>query len=425
MAASDYGQKAIKGASVGTSVYPGLGTAIGAANGLIQQGLIDADAPDWLKTLNDPFGLFDDAPEYDPEEDWKNQARAIEMTQYAMNNPYGSVNWTGSIYDGTRAINSQFSPSEQKKYDSVIGMLGELNSSYGDDAAKRAEEAVYDTFLRRNTPVFERDLTDLQTRLVNQGIPIGSEAYNRAIQDIYNSQYDANLNAANQSVLTGQQTKQSELGGLIDIYNAINNSIVDPLTGYSAASGGGSITPNYMNQYQQELADYNSNQQMISGLASSLGSAISKMQTSNANNAFSNYNPSSNLNYAQNNNYLGSYLNNNSSINPAYMYSSGAQNPNLSSFYSDARIKENIEPVGQLDNGLTVYKFNFKGEEVTRIGLIAQEVAELMPEAVSQDEEGLLKVNYDMACQPLRDEPAQQAHNEDAAQVGGTENEDY
>ena len=53
--------------------------------------------------------------------------------------------------------------------------------------------------------------------------------------------------------------------------------------------------------------------------------------------------------------------------------------------------------MGQLFNGLTVYAFNFPGEEVTRIGLVAQEVQQHIPQAVSQTEEGLLTVDYDLA----------------------------
>ena len=64
---------------------------------------------------------------------------------------------------------------------------------------------------------------------------------------------------------------------------------------------------------------------------------------------------------------------------------------------SDKRLKENIRPVGKLDNGLTVYAFNYKGQDVTQIGLIAQEVAEVIPEAVKEGEDGFLRVNYDLA----------------------------
>ncbi len=71
--------------------------------------------------------------------------------------------------------------------------------------------------------------------------------------------------------------------------------------------------------------------------------------------------------------------------------------------YSDARIKENIQPVGILFDGQTpVFSFNFKGDPKPQIGLIAQEVGERMPEAVGQDDRGVLTVNYDLATRPAR-----------------------
>ena len=63
---------------------------------------------------------------------------------------------------------------------------------------------------------------------------------------------------------------------------------------------------------------------------------------------------------------------------------------------SDERAKENIAPVGKLNDGQTVYKYNYKGEPQTHIGLIAQEVEKTHPEAVGQIS-GLKTVNYDAA----------------------------
>ena len=67
--------------------------------------------------------------------------------------------------------------------------------------------------------------------------------------------------------------------------------------------------------------------------------------------------------------------------------------------FSDERLKENIEVVGQLDNGLSVYKYNFKGSPKTEIGLMAQEVEKTNPEAVRETPEGIKMVNYDAATE--------------------------
>lgn len=49
---------------------------------------------------------------------------------------------------------------------------------------------------------------------------------------------------------------------------------------------------------------------------------------------------------------------------------------------SDERAKENIEPVGKMYDGQTIYRYNYKGDPETRIGLIAQEVEGHHPEAI-------------------------------------------
>jgi hypothetical protein len=65
---------------------------------------------------------------------------------------------------------------------------------------------------------------------------------------------------------------------------------------------------------------------------------------------------------------------------------------------SDARIKRNIEQIGETFNGLPVYKYEylFDGTKTTYIGLMAQDVEKLYPEAV-MEVDGVKMVNYDLA----------------------------
>ena len=60
---------------------------------------------------------------------------------------------------------------------------------------------------------------------------------------------------------------------------------------------------------------------------------------------------------------------------------------------SDERVKENIQPVGKLNDGQTVYRYNFKGDPTTHIGLIAQEVEQHRPQSV-KDIDGIKGVDY-------------------------------
>ena len=64
------------------------------------------------------------------------------------------------------------------------------------------------------------------------------------------------------------------------------------------------------------------------------------------------------------------------------------------SAFIDARLKENIVPVGETHDGQNLYLYNYKGDPEPRVGLMAQEVAQTKPEAVEVDPSGYLKVNY-------------------------------
>lgn len=64
---------------------------------------------------------------------------------------------------------------------------------------------------------------------------------------------------------------------------------------------------------------------------------------------------------------------------------------------SDRRLKEDIRRVGTLDNGLPVYAYRYKGQAITEIGLMADEVEELRPEAVVGAGDGFKAVHYDLA----------------------------
>lgn len=50
--------------------------------------------------------------------------------------------------------------------------------------------------------------------------------------------------------------------------------------------------------------------------------------------------------------------------------------------FSDRRLKENIRKVGKLKDGQVIYAYNYKGDNVTHVGLMADEVEKKHPEAV-------------------------------------------
>ena len=61
---------------------------------------------------------------------------------------------------------------------------------------------------------------------------------------------------------------------------------------------------------------------------------------------------------------------------------------------SDISVKHDIAFLGRLDNGLGFYRFSYNGSDKAYVGVMAQEVQLVRPDAVSRDEEGILRVDY-------------------------------
>jgi hypothetical protein len=62
--------------------------------------------------------------------------------------------------------------------------------------------------------------------------------------------------------------------------------------------------------------------------------------------------------------------------------------------FSDARLKENIKPVGETYDGLTTYTYNYKGDDTPQMGVMAQEVERKKPEALGPTINGFKTVRY-------------------------------
>jgi hypothetical protein len=62
---------------------------------------------------------------------------------------------------------------------------------------------------------------------------------------------------------------------------------------------------------------------------------------------------------------------------------------------SDVTLKHDITLLGRLANGLGFYRFSYNGSNQAYVGVMAQEVQTIMPEAVVRGRDGYLKVFYD------------------------------
>lgn len=84
---------------------------------------------------------------------------------------------------------------------------GNIVRTYGDYESERSR--VENALMERLNPRLERDRSDLESRLAQQGIRIGSEAYNSAMDDINRSRNDARL-----GVIANAGNEQSRMSDL-------------------------------------------------------------------------------------------------------------------------------------------------------------------------------------------------------------------
>jgi len=254
------------------------------------------------------------------------------------------------------------------------GIGNQINAGDMEAQSRAGQEAV----MARLNPEFQRDEEALRTRLINQGIGQGSEAYKREMETFGQNKNDART----QAILAGQQygtTAQNNQLALrnqgIQEYTTQRNA---PLNEYTAMTSGNQITnpsftsanyqgaaaPDYANlvsqnyankmaQYNAKVGSQNSTQSGIFGLGGSF------------------------LGAAGNAGGIGNLF---SMAGPAIAA-------------SDRNLKENIVPVGK-ENGHHIYEFNYIGKPERYIGVMAQEVQETHPEAVGE-RDGYLTVNYD------------------------------
>lgn len=221
--------------------------------------------------------------------------------------PYGSITYTdpsGGVYDPNKA--PQFSstitlnPEQQSILDtqtrseqalatlgeeqlgrirgavstpfSFSGLPGEFSAEDAATATARGEEAL----LSRLNPQFARDEESLRTRLINQGIGQGSDAYNREMERFNQAQTDARMQAILQGANYGGtlqnqalQRRQQAINEYTTQRNAPLNEYIGITSGvqvqnpqFSNQSYQGAAPVDYAglvnNQYQAQLGQYNS-----------------------------------------------------------------------------------------------------------------------------------------------------------------------
>jgi hypothetical protein len=224
-------------------------------------------------------------------------------------------------------------------------------------------ETMQDSIMRRLQPQIEQGRESFDVKMANQGIPVDSEAYRRAALTQSQKENDLMTSAVVQGTQTGLAANQQGFGQLGYIRN-------EPINTLNAIRSGSQVTnPSYMSNIPQQA-----NTAGADVLGATQMGYNAQMGDFNARQA------------AQSN------------FNSGLMGLAGAGIMR----YSDIRTKENIEAIGVANNGLTVYKFEYKPEfknndlsgHGVHYGYMAQEVEQVYPYAVKTLDDGYKVVDY-------------------------------
>jgi len=233
-------------------------------------------------TKND-YLLSDMPPTFTSEIKLSPEQQALYDTQTRSDNALASLG-EGQIGRITDSVSTPFS------YSGIADGFTEADTAA---ASQRGEQAI----LSRLDPRFAQDEESLRTRLINQGIGQGSEAYRREMEQFNQTKNDARNQAIIQGANYGGTLQQQALERRNQGINEYTTQRNAPLNEYIGLTSGSQVQnptfndTNYQgaqsvdyaglvnNQYQQQLAQYNANQagsnSLMGGLFSLGGSVAS------------------------------------------------------------------------------------------------------------------------------------------------------
>jgi hypothetical protein len=221
-------------------------------------------------------------------------------------------------------------------------------------------QSYQDAYMQRLAPQIAQGREALATQLANSGIPVGSEAYKRAMQSQAMKENDLLASVTTAGFGVGDTARKSALQEQAYLRN-------EPLNTLNAVRSGSQVQgPTFVNPAMQA----NTAGPDILG-ATQMG-YNANLAASNAQNAASN------------------------------QMTQGLFSLGGAALMSDIRTKENIEPIGVANNGLTVYRYEYKPEfkdhelagRGVHYGYMAQEVEQVYPYAVKTLDDGYKVVDY-------------------------------
>lgn len=296
-------------------------------------------------------------------------AKANRVSQYT---PYGNVVYTPGVngdQDQWRA-DVTLSPEQQyllnKQNQTSMGLADTMNQGvdyvqdmmanpFDQSALPRemvdSDQTGQDAIMSRLQPQIEQDREALASQLANQGITLGSEAWQNSQRQQGQKENDLRTQAALRGIDIGQQARQQAIQEQAFFRNEPINTLNAVRTGAQVQSPTFSGTP------QQATT---SGPDLLGGVGSQYSSALGQANAEAA---------------AKSNQVAGGTA------------------ALLAMFASDRRLKTNIKRIGTHNTGIGIYTWTYVWGE-PGVGVMADEVEKVIPDAVHTGPHGYKMVDY-------------------------------
>ena len=306
-------------------------------------------------------------------------------------------NWGGLPDRGGNVQGSEF-----QRLGQAPQLQTQLNNQANPQERQRIEQALFD----RMSPIHQQQQSALDAKLANQGITMGSEAYNREMQRIGDQQSRERFNALSMggdemARLQNMQLQNAQFGNTaMQNQQAINLGTA----GFNNQAGQQQFAQGMQqSQYQNQLRQAAMAEEMqrrgmslneMNALLTGQQVAMQQMPQFNAAAASqaTQYLPAAQAQYQSSLDAFNAQNQNANSFTSG-LFNLGGSLGSAAMMFSDSRLKKIIKRVGEI-KGVPLYRFKYLGSETEHIGPIAQQVQQKFPEMVKRHQNGYLMVNY-------------------------------
>lgn len=348
---------------------------------------------------------------------------------------------TGMTSDQLAGLNAQYArsagPAAQAQTGNYVTTAGngggDIQRSIGIDSVpgliKGAQDAAYGNQMAYLKPQFQNDQHDLEAKLAAQGITQGSAAWDRAASELSRNQTFQQQQAQGAAFGQGLQGGQTAFGMIQGQGQFANQAQAQ---GYDQAHANADLA-NHAADAQTDVSKFNAGQaqqeaQFNAGLnngatSAQFGNTMTNAGVANAahgqgmTDTFATFNqPMNTFNQLQTGaqaqqptfssipGVVKAPTDISGIVNNGYANQVGAYNGTMQGvgsaaaaaamYFSDRRLKENIDKVGETPGGNNIYAYNMKGDKKRQLGVMAQELLKKQPDAVHKTQSGYLAVDY-------------------------------